>query len=574
MHNIQKIYYNSHTREFMETISTIKIAFPSIRTYQRSMTDKYQINMNDGSIVKGNDAINIINTLLCTIHTDDHTGAIIYNNNVVFNHIEILLNSLYKNDPLYNNYLFILGYNVMADTINSLRKKYPYRIFVAMQFEQLFDGSRWVNKKSINILKECDEIWDYDQNNIDFLYNSYNIKAKLHLLRYVPELDYISLLPKDKHDIDILFYGSMNEHRHNIINKLKEQLPSRNIVVVDAWGKELDNYIQRSKIILNIHYYEPNRQEQARMFYLLCNNKCIVSETSIINYYSDCIVEASKDDIIDTCESLLNNDRWYSYALKSTELFKKLTDSGTYANNAIQINKNVKVLIAMPIYKRELLALNSIRSIAEKTSIDNIDVIFALGINEMNSELESYLTKYIDNSHLHIVIEKFSTNLGKGGAINKLASLYDFDYIISIDSDMICIDSNWLKNMIYIYETYNKTNKINKIGSLCTNQTGANCHAISYKDPNMIRTKINNFNIISHTSGSGVAGGVLMTDKDTWNSIGGYKAHRLYASDDGHYHGDCHKLNKLAGYIDEIYFFHPYEFNDDYRVWKDKLLIS
>ena len=65
-----------------------------------------------------------------------------------------------------------------------------------------------------------------------------------------------------------------------------------------------------------------------------------------------------------------------------------------------------------------------------------------------------------------------------------------------------------------------------------------------------------------------------MTDKDTWNSIGGYKAHRLYASDDGHYHGDCHKLNKLAGYIDEIYFFHPYEFNDDYRVWKDKLLIS
>lgn len=68
MHNIQKIYYSSHTREFMETISTIKIAFPNIRTYQRSMTDKYQINMNDGSIVKGNDAINKINNIVHTIH--------------------------------------------------------------------------------------------------------------------------------------------------------------------------------------------------------------------------------------------------------------------------------------------------------------------------------------------------------------------------------------------------------------------------------------------------------------------------------------------------------------------------
>lgn len=570
MHNIQKIYYSSHTREFMETISTIKNMFPSIRTYQRSMTDKYQINMNDGSIVKGKDAVNMITNLSYAIHTDEHACAIIYNNNVVFNHIEVLLNSIYKPNPLYNNYLFILGYNVMPDTINSLRKKYPNRIFVAMQFEQLFDGSRWVTKKSINILKECDEIWDYDQNNIDFLYNSYNIKAKLHLLQYVPELECIPLLAKNDHDIDILFYGSMNEHRHNIINKLKEQLPERNIVTVDAWGKELDNYIQRAKIILNIHYYEPNRQEQARMFYLLCNHKCVVSETSTTNYYGDAIVESSEDNILDTCKYLLNNDIWYSHALKSTEKFKNISINTHYTDG----ENTIKVLIAMPIYKRELLALNSIRSIVEKTSTDNIDVTIALGVNEMNNELESYLNNYINNSHLHIALEKFSSNLGKGGAINKLASLYDFDYMISIDSDMICIDSNWLKNMIYIYKTYNKTNKTKKIGSLCTNQTGANCHAISYNDPNMIRTILNKFTIISHTSGRGVAGGVLMTDKDTWNSIGGYKAHRLYASDDGHYHGDCHTLNKLVGYVDEIYFFHPYEFNDDYRVWKDKLLIS
>lgn len=241
--------------------------------------------------------------------------------------------------------------------------------------------------------------------------------------------------------------------------------------------------------------------------------------------------------------------------------------------------KHIKILLAMPIYKRELLALNSIRSIVELTQVDKtFDVTLALGINEMDSMLDAFLNEYKPTG-IKVSVHKFEKNLGKGIAVNKLASLHEFDFIISIDSDMICIDPEWLKKMIYVYYRYNENPARNRdrtprmMGSLCANQIGLNCHAIEEKDQNRININIENrFNIVSHVSGGGVAGGVLMSDAKTWKMIGGYHGGKLYATDDGHYNGDCHRRNKLVGYIKEVNFYHPYEFKDDYRIWKDKVV--
>lgn len=241
--------------------------------------------------------------------------------------------------------------------------------------------------------------------------------------------------------------------------------------------------------------------------------------------------------------------------------------------------KKIKILLAMPIYKRELLVLNSIRSLVELTSIDKtFDITLALGINEMDSMLDTFLTQY-KSDKIKINVHKFETNLGKGIAVNKLASLYNFDFIISIDSDMICIDSEWLKKMLYVYYRYNENpaknmdNTTRMMGSLCANQLGFNCHTTNEKDPHHININIEDrFNIISHVAGSGIAGGVLMSDANTWKMIGGYHGGKLYATDDGHYNGDCHRKNKLVGYIKEVYFYHPYEFKDEYRVWKNKIV--
>lgn len=240
----------------------------------------------------------------------------------------------------------------------------------------------------------------------------------------------------------------------------------------------------------------------------------------------------------------------------------------------------IRILLAMPIYKRELLALNSIRSIVDLTVIDKtFDVTLALGVNEMNEELDSFLENF-KTTKMKIDVNKFDSNLGKGIAVNKLASKYEFDFIISIDSDMICIDAEWLKKMVFVYFKYNEEPAINRsnkqprpLGSLCSNQMGYCCHMIDKKDPKRININIEDkFNIISHVSGDGVAGGVLMSDAKTWKLIGGYHGGKLYATDDGHYNRDCHQKNKLVGYVEEVYFYHPHEFNDSYRQWKNKIV--
>lgn len=325
MHDVKKIYYSSHTQEFVTAICKIKMAYHNVKTIQRTMSDKYQIHMNDGRVLKGTDAINKISNALNVTRINANNVAIFYSVTNVFTHIETMMVSKYKYDERYKNHLFIIGYNVMNTTISHFRSLYPNRKIVVMQFEQLFKGARWDNKKCLDILKECDEIWDYDQNNIDFLKSEYNLDAKLHLLQYTPELECIPLMNKENYDIDILFYGYMNEYRNNVINTLRSALPNKNIKTCMAWGTELDSYIKRSKIVLNIHYYDTNRQEQARIFYLLCNNKCVISEISTTNYYKDLIIECDSTTLVDTCKSLLESDEWYEKSKTVTNKFKQIS---------------------------------------------------------------------------------------------------------------------------------------------------------------------------------------------------------------------------------------------------------
>lgn len=243
----------------------------------------------------------------------------IHKENIAFDQIEIMLRSLYEHDPKYKDTVFVLGYNIMkGNGMKLLRELYPKMKVITIQLEQMFFKSPWVTKKKIEFLSQCDEVWDYDQSNIMFLKNTFAINAKLFTLKYVPELNTMPLLPADKHTVDVLFYGAFNDRRQESLNKIRTLMPDRNIITTDAlWGKKLDSTIRKSKIILNLHYYERNRQEQARLFYLMCNHKCIVSEKSEHNYYRNGIIEADFNNIANVCKQTLDSGIWYQYAKQS-----------------------------------------------------------------------------------------------------------------------------------------------------------------------------------------------------------------------------------------------------------------
>jgi len=240
----------------------------------------------------------------------------------------------------------------------------------------------------------------------------------------------------------------------------------------------------------------------------------------------------------------------------------------------------------MPVFERELLALNSIKSVCDNTkSTKFYDIHIVIAINKANDELKHAMKS------LPVEIIDFGENLGKGIAVNKIAAKYDFDYLISIDSDMICLDSDWILLMFNSYELLNRARKLS-VGSLCTQQIGNSCHKVTPNENGSTKIDLNQLVIneqkrhytnhpdriitdlgppnylITQEYDGGVAGGVLMTDRHTWSLIGGYRATKLYGTDDGFYHAECLRNKLIVGYLERVKFYHPYEFLDEYNRWK------
>ena len=245
----------------------------------------------------------------------------------------------------------------------------------------------------------------------------------------------------------------------------------------------------------------------------------------------------------------------------------------------------MNILIAIPIYAREEISLNCIKSLLETTVVPNtVNVTVSIGINKASDDLKAILMEIVQKQgykNIHVELTNFGKNIGKPNAVNSIANGKKFDYLVSLDGDMICIQSNWLIGMLSVYEDYNKNPIVATMngvpfkvpmGALCGNQFGYSCHAVDLKHPQTKQIKAGSCNIVTVIGGGGIAGGVLMTDYATWMSIGGYDGKTIYGGDDGYYSAQCHLRKKLVAYVKEIGFYHPFEINKQYQDWKVRAL--
>jgi len=113
------------------------------------------------------------------------------------------------------------------------------------------------------------EAIEYSPKNIEKFLQVGIDKTKLLKIGYQKELARLDLSkPKD---IDVLFYGSMNERRKAILDEL--ELKGLKVkTLFGIYGQERDHWIERSKVVLNHHYYESQIFEIVRVFYLLTNS--------------------------------------------------------------------------------------------------------------------------------------------------------------------------------------------------------------------------------------------------------------------------------------------------------------
>ena len=188
------------------------------------------------------------------------------------------LRNEFKDDK--SNNVIICGAHDFSRTqsIDLYKKKYD-KVIVFNQEPLTATQRQFMHKGYFAWLKLADEVWDYDEQNIEVL-KLIRPDVKLHVLK--PYKDWSVYKPVAK-DIDILFYGTLNEHRLKALNTLKMKF--KVVVLQNAWGTTLDNYIMRSRVLLNLHfYYESSMQEQARMIRWIGAPCRIISEKSWKNY--------------------------------------------------------------------------------------------------------------------------------------------------------------------------------------------------------------------------------------------------------------------------------------------------
>lgn len=177
---------------------------------------------------------------------------------------------------------------------------------IILNTEQVYGETDW--NKPIFAWAKHFQIWDYSSKNIT-KFNQLGIdRTKLLKIGFQKELARLdSRVPKE---IDVLFYGSVNERRKVILDGL-EAKGLKVKVLFGVYGKDRDEWVERSKVVLNHHYYESQIFEIVRVFYLLTNSVAVVGEvneaTSIDAMYQDGILAARYEDLVDSCVELVRN---------------------------------------------------------------------------------------------------------------------------------------------------------------------------------------------------------------------------------------------------------------------------
>lgn len=244
---------------------------------------------------------------------------------------------------------------------------------------------------------------------------------------------------------------------------------------------------------------------------------------------------------------------------------------------------NSKVLIVTPVYYREQKVKNFLSSIFY-SNYSGLEIKLVIVINECNDALRSYIKNYAENFNkingedtCHII--EYPKNVGKGKAINDGVDMYaqEFnpDYLCSIDSDMVFVDVDWLKELVNTFPEYDSHYKNKKtvppLGLVSPYQITDD--AVSQS----VHRLTNGFNIIAgkyscwtSASNQGIAGGCFLIRYELFKRIGGYHTKTYIGGNDAHILGELHRMGYKAVVNRTVNSIHPKDTDTEkeYMKWK------
>jgi hypothetical protein len=241
--------------------------------------------------------------------------------NVIKEVYNISIEYIYDFQLLQNDINTIIIINIVSiddEILNILEKYDSKKVIINTEYYENFNISKYFdfinNKPNFYIL-------EYNILNINYIKNT-NKNINYHFIplcynSFIEDYYNSNIVKKNykEKDIDILFFGSINKRREKILNILKRKY--RVAIYKKYSNTELCNLIERSKIVLNILYYENNIIfDYYRNSFILSTKTLLVSEKSINKDYNiedgllqleNNIINVEYNKIVETIAKYLKN---------------------------------------------------------------------------------------------------------------------------------------------------------------------------------------------------------------------------------------------------------------------------
>lgn len=122
------------------------------------------------------------------------------------------------------------------------------------------------------------QLFDYSKSNIKYLRKKYGIVSQHLPYKYRDEeISFLkNLITNTPKIYDVAFIGATNGRREEIINKLKENNISVNIIV-DKWDNERDEEVAKCKILLNLHF-----SDEFKIFEEIRCNRWLMADFKVV----------------------------------------------------------------------------------------------------------------------------------------------------------------------------------------------------------------------------------------------------------------------------------------------------
>jgi hypothetical protein len=147
---------------------------------------------------------------------------------------------------------------------------------IFVNLEQLGQGGAKVSPEYLSLLRRS-AVVDYEAANAA-VYAIDPAEVQLVSFEHAPYLDLGEGLALEDRPIDLLFFGSMNPRRQAFLDEVEAAGVQVSRFDAPVYGAERDDYIRQSKAVLNCHFYDSSRFEQARAFHCLSLGTPVISE--------------------------------------------------------------------------------------------------------------------------------------------------------------------------------------------------------------------------------------------------------------------------------------------------------